>query len=91
MLVNLLFILVQTTVSVKYYFKSSLLITILLTFWVIVIAPYVDFIVFGYLICFMFWLMSIACYNMRDRTYSRSSKNNNASNQAWPARNIKNR
>ncbi|MGM9950374.1 MAG: hypothetical protein ACI33P_09600, partial [Lysinibacillus sp.] len=72
MLVNLLFILVQTTVSVKYYYKSSLLITILFTLWVILMSPYVDLIVFGYLICLQFWLMSIACYNMRDRTYSQN-------------------
>ena len=82
MLVNLLFIIVQTTVSVKYYFKSSLLITILFTLWVILMSPYVDLIVIGHLICVLFWLMSIACYNMRDRNYSRSSKNNNTSNQA---------
>ena len=74
MLVNLLFIVVQATVSANYHYKTSLLITILYTLWVILMIPYVDFIVFGCLICFLFWLMSIACYNMRDRTYSRKHR-----------------
>lgn len=71
MLVNLVLIAVQVTISRKSLYKYSFIITIFYTLWVKWMASYVDFIVIGYLICLLFRMMSIACYNMRSRFWQK--------------------
>lgn len=64
MFTNLIFIIVQMTVSMKFLYKYSFLTTILHTFWAKLMTP---LIVFDYLNCLLFWVMFTPCYNMRCR------------------------
>ena len=73
--INFIIITLQVTVSVKRFYKTSFLITILYTIATIVLTPYIKLIIICYITCFQFWALSFACYFTRYRLKFDTPKN----------------
>ncbi|WP_137727055.1 hypothetical protein [Lysinibacillus sp. SGAir0095] len=59
---NLALVAIQSAISLKGYYKSSLTLTVSFTLVILIMTPYIDLIVISYVICVQFWIMSLLCF-----------------------------